>query len=204
MPSAMAEGRVPTASTEELRRHLYENEIPAGDLLSVFASWLFVHNAGIGIVCFALGFAFGLPTALLLIQNGLTLGAFIELYASHGLGTEICGWLAVHGTTELLAVALCGGAGFGLARAILFPGRVSRLAALAQSGRVAGQIALGCVMMLVIAGALEGYARQLVVTLWARYAIGGLMLLFWTMYFLQPLPPKAETGSDDSDGDSDA
>jgi uncharacterized membrane protein SpoIIM required for sporulation len=204
MPGEMAEGRVPTASTEELRKFLYDNDTPAGDILSVFASWLFVHNAGIGIVCFALGFAFGLPTALLLIQNGLMLGAFIALYATHGLAIELCGWLAVHGTTELLAVALCGGAGFGLARAILFPGRISRIAALAESGRVAGQIALGCVLMFVIAGALEGYARQLVVTLWARYAIGGLMLLFWTMYFLQPLPPKTEADTDGDDGDSDA
>src|SRR5581483_3760534 len=171
-----------------------ETDTPPGSLLSVFASYLFVHNAGIGLACFALGFAFGLPTALLLIQNGLMLGAFIALYAGHGLAIELCAWLAVHGTTELLAVALCGGAGFGLARAILFPGKHSRLAALAQAGRIAGQIALGCVLMLVIAGALEGYARQLVVAIWARYAIGGLMLLFWTLYFLQPLPPTAADG----------
>jgi uncharacterized membrane protein SpoIIM required for sporulation len=197
MPGEMADGRVPTATTEELRKYLYETQTPPGDYLSVFASWLFVHNAGIGLVCFALGFAFGLPTALLLVQNGLTLGAFIALYADHGLAAEIGGWLAVHGTTELLAVALCGGAGLGLARAILFPGALSRMAALARAGRIAGQIALGCVIMFVIAGALEGYARQLVVELWARYAIGGLMLLFWTLYFLQPLPP--ETASDDSD-----
>ncbi len=202
MPDAMADGRVPTATAEELRKYLYENDAPPGDLLSVFASWLFVHNAGIGLVCFALGFAFGLPTALLLIQNGLMLGAFLSLYASHGLLIELGAWLAVHGTTELLAVALCGGAGFGLARAILFPGAMSRMASLAEAGRVAGQIALGCVIMFVIAGALEGYARQLVVELWARYAIGGLMLLFWTMYFLQPLPPMAsgEMGGDDGDG----
>ncbi|MES1152808.1 MAG: stage II sporulation protein M, partial [Dongia sp.] len=127
-------------------------------------------------------------------------------YAGHGLGVELGGWLAVQGTTELLAVALCGGAGFGLARAILFPGAHSRLASLAQAGRVAGQIALGCVLMFVIAGALEGYARQLVVALWARYAIGGLMLLFWAMYFLQPLPPAGvddlgAEGDDDSGGE---
>jgi hypothetical protein len=44
--------------------------------------------------------------------------------------------------------------------------------------------------MFVIAGLLEGYARQWVVTLWARYTIGGLMLLFWTLYFLQPVPTR--------------
>jgi uncharacterized membrane protein SpoIIM required for sporulation len=194
MPDAMADGRVPTASTEELRKYLYDNEVPGGDYLSVFASYLFVHNAGIGIACFALGFAFGLPTALLLISNGLMLGAFVALYMSHGLGIEIGGWLIVHGSTELLAVALCGGAGFGLAKGLLFPGEKTRLAALAEQGRVAGQAALGCVIMFVIAGALEGYARQLVISLWARYAIGGTMLLFWALYFLQPLKRGAGEG----------
>ncbi|HVO01056.1 MAG TPA: stage II sporulation protein M [Candidatus Cybelea sp.] len=194
MPGGMAEGRLPTSSTEELRRHLYETDHPPGELLSVFASFLFVHNAGIGIVCFALGFAFGLPTALLLISNGLMLGAFIALYASHGLGSEIGAWLIIHGSTEILAVALCGGAGFALARALLFPGGKARLAALSETGRTAGQVALGCVLMFVVAGMLEGFARQLVVTVWARYAIGGLMLLFWTLYFLQPLPPVPDDG----------
>jgi uncharacterized membrane protein SpoIIM required for sporulation len=89
----------------------------------------------------------------------------------------------------LLAVALCGGAGMGLARAMLFPGGKARLAAMAETGRIAGQVALGAVLMFVVAGMLEGYARQLVVALWARYAIGLLMLTFWTLYFLQPLPP---------------
>jgi hypothetical protein len=50
--------------------------------------------------------------------------------------------------------------------------------------------------MFCVAGLLEGYARQWVLTLWARYAIGGLMLLFWALYFLQPLPPR----SDDEEG----
>ncbi len=188
VPESVTQGRLPTSTAQELRAILYETDPPPGDLLSAFASFLFVHNAGIGILCFALGFAFGLPTALLLIQNGLMLGAFLALYASHGLGIELGGWLIIHGSTELLAIMLAGGAGFGLARALLFPGGRSRLAALADSGRTAGQVALGCVLMFCVAGLLEGYARQWVMALWARYAIGALMLLFWALYFLQPLP----------------
>jgi uncharacterized membrane protein SpoIIM required for sporulation len=192
MPGSMAQGRLPTSTTQELRAILYETAAPPGDLLSAFASYLFVHNAGIGLACFALGFAFGLPTALLLIQNGLMLGAFVALYVGHGLGTELGGWLVIHGSTELLAIMLAGGAGFALARALLFPGAKARLAALAETGRTAGQVALGCVLMFCVAGVLEGYARQWVLALWARTAIGGLMLLFWALYFLQPLPAKVD------------
>jgi uncharacterized membrane protein SpoIIM required for sporulation len=192
MSDSMAQGRMPTSTAAELREILYETKPPAGDLLSVFASFLFVHNAGIGIMCFALGFAFGLPTALLLIQNGLMLGAFFALYVSHGLGFELGAWLIIHGSTELLAIAVAGGAGFALGGALLFPGGKSRLAALAETGRTAGQVAMGCVLMFCIAGMLEGYARQWVLTLWARYAIGGLMLLFWALYFLQPVAPRGD------------
>jgi uncharacterized membrane protein SpoIIM required for sporulation len=192
MPDSSAQGRTPTSTAAELRAVLYDDDTAPGDLLSAFASFLFVHNAGIGIICFAFGFAFGLPTALLLVQNGLMLGAFVALYVSHGLGVEIGGWLIIHGSTELLAIMLAGGAGFALARAILFPGGKTRLGALAEAGRTAGQVALGCVLMFCVAGMLEGYARQWVVTLWARYAIGGLMLAFWAFYFLQPLPPAPD------------
>jgi uncharacterized membrane protein SpoIIM required for sporulation len=188
MPEGMAAGRMPTSSTEELRKALYDQAAAPGDYLSAFASYLFIHNAGIGITGFALGFAFGLPTALLLIQNGLMLGAFVALYVSHGLGVDIGGWLIIHGSTELLAIMLAGGAGFALGGALLFPGGKSRLGALAETGRIAGQVALGCVLMFCIAGMLEGFARQWVVSPWARYAIGGLMLIFWTLYFCQPLP----------------
>jgi uncharacterized membrane protein SpoIIM required for sporulation len=192
MPDSMAQGRMPTSTAAELREILYDHAAAPGDLLSAFASFLFVHNAGIGITCFALGFAFGLPTALLLMQNGLMLGAFVALYAGHGLGIELGGWLIIHGSTELLAIVLAGGAGFALAGALLFPGGKTRLAALAETGRTAGQVALGCVLMFCVAGLLEGYARQWVATLWARYTIGGLMLLFWALYFLQPLPARAD------------
>jgi uncharacterized membrane protein SpoIIM required for sporulation len=192
MPESSAQGRMPTSSAAELREGLYDGDTAPGDYLSAFASFLFTHNAGIGILCFALGFAFGLPTALLLIQNGLVLGAFVALYASHGLGLDVGGWLIIHGSTELLAIAVAGGAGFALGGALLFPGARSRLGALAETGRTAGQVALGCVVMFSIAGLLEGFARQWVVALWARYAIGGLMLSFWLLYFCQPLSPRRD------------
>jgi hypothetical protein len=38
--------------------------------------------------------------------------------------------------------------------------------------------------MLVVAGLLEGYGRQLIEDPAARAAVGGTMLLFWIAYFL--------------------
>ena len=45
-------------------------------MLGAFAAQLFSHNSGIAIFAFALGFALGIPTAVLLIYNGVYLGSF--------------------------------------------------------------------------------------------------------------------------------
>ncbi len=184
MPDGLASGRSPTSSTEELRAGLYDNADVGGDLLSAFSSFLAVHNSRIALMCFALGVAFGAPTLLLLISNGLMLGSFFALYAGRGLGFELGGWLIIHGGTELLAIALCGGAGLAIADALLFPGRLSRMQSLSERGRVAGLVALGSVAMLMVAGILEGIGRQVITDDFTRYGIGLAMIGFWALYFL--------------------
>lgn len=182
---ALASGRTPMASTESLREVLFEGaETHDVEDLSVFSTFLFTHNARIGMMCFALGFALGLPTLFLLIQTGLMLGAFIALYDSRGLGVEIVGWLMIHGVTELGAIVLCGAAGLMLGYAIAFPGSRSRLANLAQHGRRAAMVVMGAVFMLLIAGLLEGLGRQLINDTNTRLLIAGATLLIWLGYYV--------------------
>jgi uncharacterized membrane protein SpoIIM required for sporulation len=177
----MAGGRNPAASTEELREVLYSS----GDGgLAVFATFLFTHNAKVGMLCFALGFAAGIPVVFLLFQNGLLLGAMAALYDSRGLGFEFWGWVLPHGATELGAVCLCGAAGMVLGWSLVFPGRHTRLQNLAREGRRAAVIAVGSVALFFLAGLIEGFFRQLVQDLTVRWAVVGLTLVFWTWYFL--------------------
>ncbi len=179
----MVDTRSPAASTDALRDSLYQPPPTTKDWLAVFGSSLFYHNSKIALLCFALGFAFGVPTFLLILSNGLMLGAFIALYAGRGLGVDVLGWLAIHGTTELTALVIASGAGFALAEALLFPRALSRLDNLAQRGRQAGLVALGAVIMLLVAGGLEGLGRQLILDTDTRFAIGGGAFLFWLGYF---------------------
>jgi uncharacterized membrane protein SpoIIM required for sporulation len=134
-------------------------------------------------MAFALGFAFGIPTLLLLIYNLAMLGAMMWVFVDAGLGWEFAAWLSIHGTTELFAILLAGAAGLHIGRTMAFPGDRSVLAAASASGRRAAQVMAGVVLMLAIAGLLEGYARQLVEEPAARGAIGGTMLLVWLTYF---------------------
>lgn len=185
MEKGLAGGRDPSATTTFLKQTLYTGPKDQ-EGLSVLAMGLFTHNSGIALLAFALGFAFCVPTAFLVLINGLMLGAFLALFFSHGLGFELVGWLSIHGTTEIFAVILAGGAGFRIGWTLAFPGQDTRAQALSRSGRQAGTLMGGVVMMLLAAGMLEGFARQLVNNDIARYAIAYTILALWLGYFYLP------------------
>lgn len=177
----MADVRVPGATREVLYGTLFGNDKQDG--MSVFAAQLFSNNAQVSILAFALGFAFGVPSLLLLVHNLALLGAMLWLYNGVGLTLDFSGWIAVHGTTELFAILLAGAAGLHVGRSMAFPGHRPLLQATAEAGRRAAVVMTGVVLMLVVAALLEGFARQLVDTTLGRFAIGGFMLAFWLAYF---------------------
>jgi len=180
----LAGGRDFSASAEALRATLYDR--PQGGGLAVFATFLFNHNSQISILCFALGFAFGVPTLLVLVANGATLGAILALFSSRGLGEELGGWLIIHGSTEIFAIVLAGAAGFRIGWSVVFPGEESRLDSAARAGRTAAAAMAGVVIMLAVAGLLEGIGRQTINVDSTRYAIGLTMLALWLAYFYLP------------------
>jgi uncharacterized membrane protein SpoIIM required for sporulation len=183
VPQGLAGARDPSSSVQALRETLYSHKTQG---LSFFASYLFTHNAGVSLFAFALGFAFGIPSALLAISNGCTLGAFLALFATHGLAFQAGGWLLIHGVTELFAVTLACAAGFHIGWAAAFPGALSRLDAAAAAGRRAGTLMGGVLVMLIVAGLLEGLGRQLIQDDLARYAIAAATAVIWPAYMYAP------------------
>ncbi len=181
IPAEMAQGRDMAASAATLRDSLYD--APEGGGLEIFATSLFTHNSQVSILAFALGFAFGIPTMILAVQNGASAGALFAAFVPHGLGWGLFCWLMIHGTTEIAAIALASGAGIHIGRAVAFPGERTRMAAAAEAGRRGAIVMMGVIVMLLIAGLLEGFGRQLIRDDTARLAIGGAMLAFWTIYF---------------------
>lgn len=176
--------RNPASSTEALRETLYSD--PDSDGLSSFATMLFSHNSRVAIFAFALGALFGIPTAILLLYNGCILGAFIALFVSRGLGFEVGGWLIIHGATEIFAIILAGAAGLHIGKSVAFPGEKSRLESASMAGQRAGTLMAGVVIMLFIAGLLEGFGRELININWLRYLIGVSSFILWCTYFYAP------------------
>ena len=192
VPTGFQDTRVPGASREQLLKTLGTEAETGG--LSAFAAQLFSNNAGVAILAFALGFAFGIPSLLLLVYNLAVLGAMMWLFAGQGLEVEFAAWLSVHGTTELFAILLAGAAGMHIGRSMAFPGNLSVLDAAAQSGRRGAIVMVGVTLMMVIAALLEAFPRQLVASSESRFAIGGGLLVFWLAYFFLYRP--ARTGEE--------
>ncbi len=184
VPGGLADGRTPSASTEYLRRTLFDTSTRSSEALGLFASYLFSHNTQVAILTFALGIFVTLPSFILTYYNGLILGAFFAMFAQAGLGYELLGWLSIHGVTELSAicVACAGGAQMGLA--VLLPGNQTRRAALRDRGRDAVKLMILAGLMLIVAAVVEGFLRQLVQSTELRLVIGwglGLMWLAWLL-----------------------
>ncbi|NJC05881.1 putative membrane protein SpoIIM required for sporulation [Sphingomonas kaistensis] len=183
IPQGLAGGRDPSASASFLRSTLYDD----GDgALGVFATFLFTHNSQVAIFSFALGFALAVPTILLIGYNGLMLGAFVAVFSAKGLGPNLAAWLMIHGTTEILAICIAGAAGIRIGLSLAFPGALTRMEAMLVAGRLAATAMLGTVVMLAVAGLLEGIGRQTITDDGLRMLIGSAALAGWLVYFFLP------------------
>lgn len=113
------------------------------------------NNVTVASLAFALGLTGGIGTAVLLVTNGLLLGAVLAHAAQGGMAGPLLGFVAAHGPAELSALVLAGQAGFILAAAVIDPGEWPRSAAIAQAGRAAAPVMGVGVPVLALVALLE-------------------------------------------------
>jgi len=126
-------------------------------LAPIASSSIMVNNIQVGVMTYSTGIVLGLGTAFYLFLNGVMLGVFSSYFVSRGLGVALLAHILPHGILELTAIFICGGAGFMIGDAIIHPGERSRSHALAVRGREATQLLVGTLLLLVLAGIIEGY-----------------------------------------------
>jgi uncharacterized membrane protein SpoIIM required for sporulation len=116
-----------------------------------------INNLTVSFGAIAGGMTGGIYTTFLLWFNGLLIGALATLVSQNNLAYPFWAFVFPHGSLELPAIFFAGGAGFLLARAILFPGKYRRRDALKFYGSLAVQLLFGIIPMLIIAGTIEGF-----------------------------------------------
>jgi uncharacterized membrane protein SpoIIM required for sporulation len=150
----------------------------------VVSSLIISNNIQVTLLAFGFGLTAGIGTTVLLIFNGIHLGSVAGWMTVHGKDRALWGWIMPHGGTELLAICLAGAAGYILAGAIVAPGQARRSAALKNVGGDALTIELGCMVMLLIAGVIEGFVSPSGIDYPSRVAVLAVSLSAWAIYFL--------------------
>ncbi len=128
---------------------------------ATFSAFLMTHNVRVSLFTFALGFAWGIGTVILLFYNGLMLGAVSLDFMRAGESTFLFGWLLPHGAIEIPAIIVAGQAGLILAGAMIGWGR--RISLKSRLRVVAPELVTllcGLAVMLVWAGIVEAFFSQ--------------------------------------------
>jgi uncharacterized membrane protein SpoIIM required for sporulation len=136
------------------------------------------NNVGIALRCFALGIFGGLGSAFYLFDNGLSIGAILGYVASQGAGANILTFIVGHGSFELTAIVLSGGAGLALGWSIVSPGTKTRAASLQAAGRDVAIIAFGAAAMLLLAAGIEAFWSGSSVPSEIKRGVGAVL---WTL-----------------------
>ncbi len=176
IPSAMYPAddleRLVTSSAD--REKFLSRATVAFGIKSVFSASLFVHNTGIGFLSFATGILAGVPTIILVLYNGITLGAFAWIFSRDAAWPMFWAWLLPHAIPELLAITLCSSAGLLIAKAVLAPGRRGTAAALREAAAPALELVFASVPLFVVAAAIESFLRQSSLSTAVRFAAAAI------------------------------
>jgi uncharacterized membrane protein SpoIIM required for sporulation len=117
------------------------------------------------------------------------------LYASKGIAPLLIKFVAPHGVLELTAICIAGGAGLVLAAALLIPGDRTRRRALVENGRRAIQLIGVSSVLLVVAGALEGFVSPIPSwSLGAKLAVSAATAVLLVLYLSANRTNKAPAG----------
>jgi uncharacterized membrane protein SpoIIM required for sporulation len=153
-PPGMIDRVIEDAHGDSLGKHEYvaikDFERP------VMASSIIANNVQVTYGVFAFGITAGIVTLLMLILNGMGIGAAMALYTNHGVFHLIRDFVIAHGVLELSAICIAAGGGFLLAMALLLPGTHTRREALVINGRRAIRLITASTLMLLAAGTIEG------------------------------------------------
>jgi len=137
-----------------------------------------MNNISIGLRTFASGLVAGIGTILMLVFNGITIGAVAGHLQQAGYGEPFWRFVVGHAPFELTAIVIAGGAGLQLGLRLLAPGRMRRVDALVEGGRIGARLCLGVAFMLLVAAFIEAFWSSIAwVPMWGKLTVSAVLWL---------------------------
>jgi uncharacterized membrane protein SpoIIM required for sporulation len=148
--------------------NMTEANIAQGKPFGVYAQgnellmWLgiMINNIFTSFSYFAAGIFFCFPSIISLINEGVRLGAFEQLFFSKGLGLESVLTVFIHGTLEISAIVIAVGAGVIMGKGWIFPGTGKRLDSFKQGAKDGVKILVSLVPIFMVAAFFEGFVTR--------------------------------------------
>lgn len=167
--------------------------IESGDPMAIYKSsdeapmffFISTNNIKVAFFAFILGVLGSVFTVYIMFSNGVMLGVFQYFFFKKGLlfSSAISIWL--HGTFEISAIIIAGGAGMLLGNSLLFPGTYSRMVSLQYAAKDAVKIVVALVPVFLVAAFIESYLTRLTeMPVYFNLTIIGLSALFIIWYFI--------------------
>lgn len=143
------------------------------------------NNIKVAFFAFIAGIFFSVGTVYILFANGVMLGVFQYFFYTKGLLATSAVTIWMHGTLEISAIVIAGGAGLILGNSLLFPGSYKRTTALVKATKAALKVIVGLVPVFIVAAFIESYLTRLTESpLYFKLIIIGLSALFIIWYFI--------------------
>jgi uncharacterized membrane protein SpoIIM required for sporulation len=144
------------------------NNIENGDPLAVYKSQsqteMFLgitwNNIWVSFNAYIFGLIFSLGTGWILLQNGIMLGCFQYFFTEYDLLWESFRVVYIHGTLELSAIVIAGGAGITLGNSFMFPGTYSRMESFRRGAGRSIRVLISLIPVFTVAGFLEGFVTR--------------------------------------------
>ncbi|MEO6632644.1 MAG: stage II sporulation protein M [Mucilaginibacter sp.] len=147
--------------------------------------WIAINNIKVELYTFVMGIFLSVGSVYQLLVNGVMMGSFQYYFFSKGLGWQSILVIWLHGTLEISAIIIAGGAGLIVGNSLLFPRTYTRIASLKNGAKDGLKIAIGIIPIFIIAAFFEGFVtRHTEMPVWQSVTILTCSLVFIIWYVI--------------------
>ncbi|EYE88947.1 hypothetical protein Q428_05195 [Fervidicella metallireducens AeB] len=152
----------------------------------LMSSYIMVNNISVSLKAFVLGITLGIGTFHVLFFNGALLGSLTALIYMYSSPVRFWSLILPHGIIELTAIFISGASGFLIAKHMLLPGEHFRLQSLVNGAKKAISLLGGVIIMLIIAGIIEGFFTPLNISDYTKLIFAAITAIALAIYFSIP------------------
>jgi len=176
--------------------------IEKGDPLAIYKrsgsvfNFLYItkNNIQVSFTTFASGVFLSIGSVLILFLNGVMLGTFQGFFIQYDLLIESILIVWIHGTLEISAIVIAGGAGLVLGNSILFPQTYRRSESFKRGAKNGIKMAMGLVPIFIVAGFLESFVTRHTYMAWYWSALIISLSAAFVVFYFVIYPKKVANG----------